>query len=54
MTMKQKYIPVGCILSATVAISVWGVSANGVCLSTGGIFPEGVCPGGVYQKRVFA
>ena len=58
-SIKQECIPVGCVLSAAVAVGgmsrgwvcVWKVGVSrGVCVCTGGgVFVQlGVCPGGLY------
>ena len=52
--VKQECIPVGCLLSAVVAIcwgrgSAEGVSARG-CLPRGVSARKGVCPGGVSAR----
>ena len=58
---KQECIPVGCVLSAAVAISGRGCFPMGECLSgvvsargvsaQGGVCPEGVFPGGECLPR---
>ena len=54
---QQECIPVGCILSAAVAVSwegrlAMGVSAQGGCLPREGACPSGgVCPGRVSAQR---
>ena len=51
LSFKQECIPVGCIVSAAVAICMRGVCPGVV--SPGGVAAQrGVCPGGVFSGGV--